>query len=203
MFKIRLARIISNVFSPLLVPTYGVWLALTTTYLAVASTKVRWGVTAATFIITCVFPGLFILALWKLGKLSDPGLNKRTERTVPYLITIASYIGFGVYLWSAHAPIWLVMFAAGAALSAVVATVVNRWWKISAHMTAMGGLMALVCRIAIGDIAVTHMLGWAVVVAMLCGAVGSARLILNRHTPLQVAAGFANGFICVFLLSLA
>jgi membrane-associated phospholipid phosphatase len=41
-----------------------------------------------------------------------------------------------------------------------------------------------------------------VVAVMLAGIVGSSRLLLGRHNLLQVVAGFANGFICIFLLSM-
>lgn len=198
----KIAKIISNVFSPLLIPTYGVWIALEATFLSLASMQVRVGVTLAVFILTCLFPAIAIGALWKLGRLSDPGLNNRTERTTPYLITIASYLACAIYLWKVNAPLWLVMFMGGATLAAVVATVVNRWWKISAHMTAMGGLLALTVRLSAGDIALYNMIWWIAAVVVLCGAVGTSRLILERHTPLQVFAGFVNGFVCVLLLSL-
>ncbi len=34
---------------------------------------------------------------------------------------------------------------------------------------------------------------------VLAGCVCTSRLILQRHTLMQVAAGFLNGFVCVFL----
>ena len=57
-------------------------------------------------------------------------------------------------------------------------------------------------RLSAGDIALYNMIWWIAAVVVLCGAVGTSRLILERHTPLQVFAGFVNGFVCVLLLSL-
>ena len=42
---------------------------------------------------------------------------------------------------------------------------------------------------------------WVMIVAVsLCGILGSARIILARHTLGQVIAGAINGFLCVTLL---
>ena len=40
----------------------------------------------------------------------------------------------------------------------------------------------------------------AAVVGALCGLLGSARMLLKRHTFMQVVAGWANGFLCVSLI---
>lgn len=201
----KLASVVSTLFSPLLVPTYAVGLSLATTILVLTPLRTRVGVVAAIFMITCVFPMLVIGVLWKAGYVTDPGLNKRTERTVPYLVTMASYIGAGFYLWRVHAPLWLVMFLVGAIFASLTSLVVNRWWKISAHMAAMGGLLGLTIGIGMSSLNVENMVWWIVAVAIMCGAVGSSRLILKRHTPMQVLAGFFNGLVWVlglFLLAI-
>lgn len=198
----RIASVFSTIFSPLLVPTYAVWLSLSVTVLSLIPAGTRAGVVFAMFLITCVMPMLVIGVLWKSGYVSDPGLNKRTERTVPYIVTVLSYVGAGVYLWRVHAPLWLVMFLAGATGAALTSLVVNRWWKISAHMSAMGGLLALALTIGIKNINIDNMVWWIAAIAVCCGAVGSSRLILNRHTPLQVLAGFFNGLAWVLGVSM-
>lgn len=93
------------------------------------------------------------------------------------------------------------MFMVGAVLAVMICIVVNKWWKISAHMTAMGGLMALSMRMAVSHLAVVDMLWPVFSVALLCGMVGTSRLVMQRHTPWQVAAGFAVGFACVYISS--
>lgn len=196
----KISQILSFIFSPLLVPTYGILMAFNYSYLVLASTGTKVGVTAVVFIFTCLFPLLLIGTLWKLGKVSDPGLNSRTDRTVPYLITAASYVAATIYLLNVKSPTWLVMFFCGGFSAVVVSTIVNRWWKISAHMAAMGGLVALSVCMMTGGVAVRQMLWIVLTGIVLCGLVGTARLVLERHTLGQVAAGFLNGFVCVFLL---
>ncbi len=198
----KISQILSFVFSPLLVPTYGILLAFHYSYLMLAPTGTKAGVTAVVFIFTCLFPLLLIGTLWKLGKVSDPGLNSRTDRTVPYLITAASYVAAVVYLFSVKSPMWLIMFFCGGLMAVAFSTVINRWWKISAHMAAMGGLLALCMCMMTGGVAVRPMIWIVLTVAVLCGLVGSARLELERHTLGQVGAGFVNGMLCVGLLTL-
>lgn len=199
----RFSQIISALFSPIIVPTYAVMLALWCSRLMFLPLNVRWHVTLLVFCITAVVPLAAILGLNKLGVVSDPGLNKRTERTLPYVITGLAYVACTIYLLRANAPGWLWLFMAGTTLATIISAVVNRWWKISAHMAAMGGLVAMMFRvldIGMAAPAVPFML-FTILIVIAAGAVGTARIYLDRHTLLQVMAGTANGFLCVFLLS--
>lgn len=199
----RFSQILSALFSPIIVPTYAVMLALWCSRLMFLPLNVRWNVTLLVFCITAVVPLAAILGLHMLGVVSDAGLNKRTERTLPYVITGLAYVACTIYLLRANAPGWLWLFMAGATLATVISAVVNRWWKISAHMAAMGGLVAMMFRVLdIGMAApgVPFML-FTILIVIAAGAVGTARIYLDRHTLLQVIAGTANGFLCVFLLS--
>ena len=199
----KFSQIISAVFSPIVVLTYAVVIALWCSRLMFLPLNVRWHVVLLVFCITAIVPLVAILCLKKLGVVTDPGLNNRSERTIPYIITGLAYAACAVYLWRANAPGWLWLFMVGATVATLVSGVVNRWWKISAHMAAMGGLVAIMFRIlGIGMAApgVPFLLLTSLVV-IAAGAVGTARVFLNSHTLLQVIAGAANGFICVYLLS--
>ncbi len=61
------SNIVSIMFHPLLMVTYGILLALTYTYLAIYPVTVRLAIVGGTFITTAVIPGLFILLLIKNG----------------------------------------------------------------------------------------------------------------------------------------
>lgn len=91
---------------------------------------------------------------------------------------------------------------------------VLRWWRthgagvgggeyvveISAHMAGMAGIVALIYNMHV-QITEAFNLLWVMIVAVsLCGILGSARIILARHTLGQVIAGAINGFLCVTLL---
>ncbi len=142
-----LSQILSALLSPLLVPTYGVVLSLFLTVLSTVPAPVKWTVTGVCFAITCLVPLLAIIVLHRIGLVKDPGLNNRNERLIPYAVSALSYGACAAYLHTAHAPSWLWLFMAGAGVATVVCAAVNFRWKISAHLTAMGGLTAIAFRI--------------------------------------------------------
>ncbi len=197
----RAANIFSWILSPILVPSYGVILSLWVTVLAVLPHGVRWNVVLMTALITAFLPALAIFLLYKVKLISDPGLNKRKERYVPYGITCVCYILAAWYLARIHAPSWMWLFMVSGAVAAVICVTVNLWWKISAHMAAFGGLVALMFRIMDDGINIVPM--WLVISIgiLLLGILGSSRLLLERHTFWQVFAGTAVGFASVYLLT--
>ena len=193
-----------KLLSPLLVPTYGVVLSLFLTVLSTVPAPVKWTVTGVCFAITCLVPLLAIIVLHRIGLVKDPGLNNRNERLIPYVVSALSYGACAAYLHTAHAPSWLWLFMAGAGVATVVCAAVNFRWKISAHLTAMGGLTAIAFRILDMHIAApgVNFILAAMAAVLLSGLLGTARIYLGRHTLWQTLAGMANGFACVYLVSL-
>ncbi len=198
----KFSQILSAVLSPLLVPTYGMALVGFLTILRLLPVSLIWTAIGITFVITCLIPVSAIMAMYRMGYVKDPGLNERTERTVPYIVTVLCYLGCGFFFYKANAPIWLSMFFAGGALACVINIVVNCRWKISAHSVAIGGLVALMFRVVASHYALYNMNVWLSCVIIIAGLVMTARVFLERHTLMQVILGFVNGFVCVYLLSM-
>lgn len=194
-----IARFFSFLFSPLLMGTYGILLSMWLSYLCYSTPKAKAIVIAVTFVATCIIPVIAIFSLNKAGIVKDPSLNDRADRTLLYIITTLCYIAVGVYYHSVSAPVWLSMFVFGGALALIILTIVNRRWKISGHATGMGGVVAMLFFIMCSGNSPLDMQWEFMAGVVIAGIVCSSRLILGRHTLMQVAAGFANGFICVFL----
>lgn len=192
---------LSWIFVPLLTPVYAIILIFSVSSLAITSPLLtRFTVSSIIFGLNCILPMVLIFLFKKMGLVSDIALNRRRERALPYLVVIMCYVFSGQYLYSHGAPSWVTMFYAGGALTAVVNFTVNFRWKISAHAAAMGGVFYVLVRIANAtptDAAVACLIAWA----LLTGLLGGARIWLRRHTLLQVLAGFANGYLCVWLMS--
>ncbi|MFG6380976.1 MAG: hypothetical protein K1V87_02585 [Muribaculum sp.] len=197
----KTAHIFSWVLSPVLIPTYAVFIALWVTTLSFLPAALRWNVVVMVWLITCMLPMLAIYVLYKLKIISHPGLNNRKERYIPYMVTAACYLGASWYLHGIHAPHWMWMFMVGGAVAAVLSCVVNIWWKISAHAAAMGGLLALLSRIALYGINVIDMWPVLSLAIILTGILCTSRILLQCHTLMQVAAGVVNGFFWVFILT--
>lgn len=191
------ARFFSTVLNPLLAPAYGVFLVLWTSVLCYLPSGTRMAVLTVVFGITCILPMILIGVLHNFRIVKNKRLDDPKERFYPYLFTILCYVGAAFYLNHAHAPMWFVMFLAGCALTCIVSTIVNLRWKISAHMGGMGGLVALLYQIHIQGLGAFNIFHLLCVTIILSGIVGTSRLILRRHSFLQVMAGFINGCICV------
>lgn len=200
-FLKHIASFLSFIFSPLLMATYAVWAACRISILAVLPMSTLLGLTGMVFAITCLFPMIAIAVLYKLRIVSTPGLNKRTERTIPFLVSCLSYAGLLYYFIHIATPFWLVMFAAGGLLSIVICCIVNLKWKISVHLTAAGAMTALIFRLIFSDLYLVNPFPWLIAAILITGAVASARLYLNRHTLGQVTCGALNGFLCVFIMT--
>ncbi len=197
----KISHIISWVLSPVLIPTYAVFTSLWITTLAVLPVGLRINVVLMTFLLTSIVPMLAIILLYKMKLISHPGLNNRKERYIPYVITAICYLGAAWYMLRIHAPSWLYMFLIAGAIAAVVSCIVNIWWKISAHLAAMGGFVALLFRILSDGICIYDIWIPISVAVLLTGMLGSARIQLHCHTFWQVIAGAANGFLWVYLLT--
>lgn len=198
-----LAHVISDVFSPLLVPTYGIIAAMWFTRLQYLPLSARlWAIIAVSGI-TALIPFLFILTLIRLGKVTDQSISDRRQRLAPFCLAILCYICAAVYLFMIHAPLWLTTFYAGAAIVTTLTTIINHWWKISAHCSGIAGLAGTMFWLERQELLTTPDLLCVSISLALVGIVAWARLYLRHHTVLQVFAGAVIAFAVEYsLLSL-
>jgi len=81
-------------------------------------------------------------------------------------------------------------------LSVILLTGITFFWKMSAHMTGIGGLLAVlgVLGIYFPSLNLAYLL---VATLLVGGLVASARLYLDAHRPAEVYVGLLVGFaIC-------
>lgn len=194
----KAAQIVSDVLSPLLVPTYCMAMAMWITPLQVLPERTRLGATLGVAIITAIIPLCVLLIMLRTGRISHMSTPRRSERSLPMAIAALSYAGAALYLSILHAPLWLTGFFCGAAVATVVALLINLCWKISAHCISIGGMAGMTLWIAAARLATVDAVIWLTSIIILGGIVASARLILDRHTPAQTAAGWLWGCVCVF-----
>ncbi|MGE3272951.1 MAG: hypothetical protein AB7P40_29725 [Chloroflexota bacterium] len=129
-------------------------------------------------------PSLFVYGLYRSGRVSNPGLPRRSERLQPAIFALICGVVAYPLLRSMGAALVFVHLDTGLLLQMVVLAFVTIWWKISYHAAGAAGLVAAA-------------LAWggatpALPVAMLALLIGWARVRLERHTPAQVAAGWLS-----------
>lgn len=193
-----IAHLISTIFQPLMMPTYGVMLLFLYTYFGVTYTDHFWLLVTPVFLFSFAIPAVLIVILYKVGIISDLSLKVRKDRFYPYIITLVSY---SIMIWfyhKMHMPTWFLMMMAASVAIMAVAIIITLWWKISAHMFGIGGLVGGAMSISYF---VEHSNPYFMFMGLflIAGLVGSSRLILKRHTPAQVIAGFLLGFMLSFI----
>ena len=194
------AKGLSIVLYPLFIPTYGIAL-FCYAFLRLIPMPLVWPLVAviSTFILTCVLP---ITAIWMLirrGVVTDLQIEDAGERTMPYIYTI-----FGFGCWSylmisiLHTPACIAFTTIGGTVAIGLIAIINRWWKISAHLTGLGGLVGGVMSYYMGH---GMMPSWGLIacLSLLSLALMYARVGLGAHTPAQVSAGWLLGITATFL----
>ena len=194
------SNISSTLFHPLLMVTYGITFALMGTFLALYTLRMKLLIWGSTFLSTAVLPGLFIYLLIRTGAASDLELTKRKERVLPYLIFVVSVALCLYFLYRMMMPFWLIAILMGICVALLIALCINFFWKISAHMIGIGGLLGGLMGVARIHLINPYLLFIAVL--LIDGLLGTSRIFLKRHTPLQVYAGFSLGFMCTFVASM-
>ena len=192
-----LAKIFSMAFHPLLMLTYGIALALFGSYLAIYPLKMKLLLISGVFSMTTLLPGAFIYLMVRYGQGVDFAMVNRKVRTLPYLLYISSIIVCSFFLLRMMLPFWLVVVFFAAAALMVITMCINFFWKISAHMIGIGGLMGAI----MGYFKMYQLNPWIlfIILFLLAGILGTSRLILERHTPAQVYTGFVLGFTGIYL----
>lgn len=195
------AQFLSIVLHPLFMPVYTLAFVLWADPYLYLEPQSRLILLAMVTLMTVAFPITSALLLVRSGMLSGLRMPGRRERIAPYCMTLVYYgmTGFLLARTGLHHAVLSLMI--GAALALLLTTLITLRWKISAHMTGVGGAVG-----ALFALDSSHGLQFAVPLAialLLAGALGTARLLTSDHTPAQVHAGFAVGAVCVGLSVLA
>lgn len=194
-----MASFLSTALTPLLMPTYGIFLTLWVSVLCLQPYGTRVAILLVCMGITCILPLIFLSVLRHFKLVSSLHVDVREQRLFPYLFTALCYLVAAYYLYYRHQPQWFVMFMVGSAVTVLVIALINSRWKISAHMAGMGGVVALIYQIHVLGVNALDLLGTLCIAIVVAGALGTARLTLRRHDVWQVLAGAVVGFLCVSL----
>jgi membrane-associated phospholipid phosphatase len=191
-----IAKIFSYIFHPLIIPTLGMMIIFNTnSYVNFAIPfELKKAVIILVGLSTFIIPSLMTLLLLNRGYIKSVEMETTKERILPYGFTIVFYF-FTIYMMlKAPIPPIIFNFMIGALVSVILAFIINLRWKISAHMTGMGGLTGAL--IAISFLLSVNLIPFIALSILISGIVASSRLILNAHNPIQLVGGFALGMIC-------
>jgi len=147
---------------------------------------------------TVFLPLLLIVLLHRLKVIHDYTLKVSRERVFPLAISILPYL-FTIFLFTKlQVPFVLIKILQAGIYTLMVSAAISYFWKISLHLTGMGGIAAFLLVSALqGNQAAIPTF---ILCIMLSGLLASARLIKGDHNPVQVYTGFLTGFTIVFFI---
>ena len=198
-----LAHSLSVLLHPMLMPCYGIALYFLSQQPIISLLPKVYSTISivGTLVLTLVIPLVLLLFLWRKGYIDSLHIDKAQQRTMPYIYTLVCY-GFWTYFLHStiHMPKCIVWIAVGAIAALLAVAIINRWWKISAHLTGIGGLLGGICSFSL--CCATLPIGLIITVLLLSLLLMYARLYLQAHTPMQVVCGYLLGLVCTFLPNL-
>jgi membrane-associated phospholipid phosphatase len=118
-------------------------------------------------------------------------INHR-ERTSPLALTLIFYI-LSFYLFL-KIPAYRIIhgFMVGCVSGLFATLLISFRWKISLHMTGLGGLTAFLLMLSM--LRGVDLLFFLLITIFASGLAGTSRLYLDAHTPEQIYTGFFLGF---------
>jgi len=191
----KLARIISYIFHPLLMPLYILLLLLNVSTFLSYSLPVNYkmGLAGVVILTTILFPLFLTWILLRLRIISSVFMDKMEERTFPILTISVFYYLTYFLLRGIHISTIFSYYMLGATLLAILSLVVNFYRKISLHMIGAGSFTGLFLGLSL-NFGIN--LNMAVLAGILLGGIiGFARLKSNAHQPAEIYSGFAMGVV--------
>ncbi len=156
------------------------------------------------FLMCTVFPIISIVGLKATKAISSIHLEKRSERSIPFALTLI-YYGMAYYIMRFKLGLILptVIFSGFLAciVSICLVAIINLKFKISAHAVGISGVLG--SFLAVGERYFTldslEINIYTYGLILLCGVVATTRLWLKAHTQAQVYSGLILGFSIVYL----
>lgn len=194
-----IALALSVVFQPLVMPTLicAVILFVVPEATSIPGTA-KWSLLVLISLTTLVIPLLSILGMKMTDSINSLHMPDKRERILPFSLISVFYVmtsAFFHYRISVDELILTTLIMITTCL--ILLTCITYFWKISSHLTGVAGLLALIVVLSMKY--GTDALFYPFILSVFtCGAVGTARLALNAHKPIEVYGGFMFGFCWSF-----
>jgi hypothetical protein len=189
----RLAKILSIIFHPLLMPVYGMAIIISApTLFGYLPFNVKKLLILIMLVNNVLLPLSLLPFFIRRNIISSWTITERKERNYPLIITTILYCITSYLIFKFPIPVFLKTYIFAASFISLIVTVINFWWKISLHSVGAGALISLVFILSLKML--TPLEWYLISTVVIGGLVLSSRLKLNLHSPQQVWIGLFTGF---------
>jgi len=212
------AKVISVLFHPLLLLTYMlvIFLLVNPYLFGVHNLQEPYGMQLIlrVFLSSFFIPMMAVLMLRFTGLVSSIEMPQREDRIGPYIVTGIFYLWlFRNLLDNTIVPRLFSSFVLGSTISLFLAFFINLFSKISAHAVGMGGMIGMLVLLMRsfpeyssislplrgGDVMEISLNVVLLMAILLAGLVGTSRLTLKAHEPMDLYGGYFIGLIGQFV----
>lgn len=195
---IRIARMVSALFTPFSIPFLAFLVLFLFSYLSIMPIQYKLIVLGIVYCFTIMIPVLTIFIFKKINGFSAQELGERKKRYMPFFLTIISYVFCLLMMNRLNIPWYMSGIILSALIVMMICIVVNLKWKLSEHMAGAGAVIG-------GLVAFSALFGynpvwWLCLFILVAGMLGTARIILGHHTLGEVMGGFAVGLVCSLMV---
>lgn len=145
------------------------------------------------FFVNLVLAPLFVsLYLKKVKMINSLEMRAVKERVIPYAAYLIFYAFTYFLLHKLNFPeVYLLLYLmAGTAVALLLVFTLIKW-KVSAHLTAMGGICGML--VVLSTYFAVDLSTWLMTAVLASGLVGAARLQMKAHTSMDLLFGFSLG----------
>jgi len=191
-------KIISTILHPIVIPTLGIFLY----FMFVSQTlerKLQLILLGLVFIVTYIIPVLLLVILKAVGLIKNFQVSTIKERRFPvlFMIGIFYFLGDAVINIPMARDLGILFYGTSIGL-AVVYFLFPFKIKSSIHLLSMGSIISFF--FVISNIYNLSLLPLILVLILLSGLLGSARLYLKAHNSKELLVGFLIGILSQFAI---
>lgn len=208
-----LAEILSWVFLPLLMPVYGLLIAMFVPSnqdyffnegsLFFLTLQGKVAILYMFIFLSVIIPGLAFVFLKKQNIITTIDMESQRERNIPMFIMLSCclilYFFFVIRFQDLVIPKYIYALPLSGVFVTVTYTYINRWIKISLHAGGAGILTGFLFAYAVEQMEFQF---WILIFAIIAsGLTISARLFLKKHTQREVYTGWIFAVVMTFLVN--
>jgi hypothetical protein len=189
-----IAKFLSFLFHPLLLPTYAtIIIVMANPYWFGSYKQGQFALLSIVTLLTFFFPVITVLLMKALDFVDDIYLRDQKQRFMPFIAIMVYYIWAFMVLRSQQLPTLILWMMLGSCMAVVFAFIANIVMKISLHALGMGCLVAVIIKCVM--ISYSNMIPLMLFIIFMAGIIGSVRLYLKEHEPQEIFMGYLVGFI--------
>lgn len=194
----KISKFISIIFHPVLIPTLGFFLLFNSEfYLSMLTWEAKRFVLLVVLFSTGILPMLSV-AILALNPKFDITMEKSRDRIIPLLTSSGFYyVGFLLLGKMKAFPVFK-LFLVASMIVIIALLFISFKWKISNHMAAIGGMSGAIFALSFRS--GTNPIWTILIVIIISGVIGTARLVLNKHNLNQLITGYILGFSILYLV---